>query len=453
MLNAEARVLCHIGLRSWSTCLKVIIIGGSIAGLATALSLHAAGIEAVVFEQSAQIRELGVGINILPHAIEVLSSLGLLDALDEAGVRTEELIYMNRLGSRIWHELRGMGAGFSVPQFSIHRGKLQSVLRDAAVARLGKSAIQTGHRLTGFTQSPQGVTASLKQGVHATPVLFDADVLVGCDGIHSTIRAHYYPNEGPPAWNGVMLWRGAAFWRPFLTGRSMVIAGGMQAKLVVYPIHKDPARPGEVLMNWAVAAKTGIGGHPPRREDWSRPGQLAELLPFVEGMFSLSELDPLALVRATPEFYEYPMCDREPLPRWSHNRITLLGDAAHPMYPVGSNGASQAILDGQCLAEALAASPNDPVRALQYYETERLGKTTEIVRSNRLGGPERVIDLIEQRAPGGFSRIEEVASHEELRAIVGGYAQTAGFAPPQSRTEPPLAPKAQPSPEGGHLGS
>lgn len=419
----------------WSIRLKVIIIGGGIAGLVTALTLHAAGMEAVVFEQASQVRELGVGINTLPHAIEVLSSLGLMDALDAAGVRTEELIYLNRLGSRIWHEPRGIAAGFSVPQYSIHRGKLQGVLRDAVIARLGGAAIQTGHRLHNFTQSPQGVVASFTPGAQAAPVTVQGDIMVGCDGIHSVVRAHYYPDEGPPTWNGIMLWRGATFWQPFLTGRSMLIAGGMGAKLVVYPIHNDPARPHEVLMNWAVAARTGTGSSPPRREDWNRPGQLAELLPFVEGRFSLSEIDPLALIRATPEFYEYPMCDREPLPRWSHERVTLLGDAAHPMYPVGSNGASQAILDAQCLAIALAAAPNDPVMALKRYEAERLGKTAEIVRSNRLGGPERVIDLIEDRAPDGFNRIEDVASHEELRAIVGGYAQAAGFFRPQDRVD------------------
>jgi hypothetical protein len=216
----------------------------------------------------------------------------------------------------------------------------------------------------------------------------------------------------------------------------MIIAGGMGAKLVLYPILTDPARPGEVLMNWAVTSRQGEAGPPPHREDWSRPGRLADLLPLVQDRFTLTELDPVALIKATPEFYEYPMCDREPLPRWSHGRVTLLGDAAHPMYPVGSNGASQAILDAQCLAQALVAQPDEPVAALAAYEAQRLAKTTEIVLTNRVGGPERVIDLVEGRAPDGFTDISTVASHDELTAIVRGYAQAAGFAAPGKLSGP-----------------
>ena len=416
--------------------MKAIIVGGGIGGLATALSLHAVGIASIVFEQRSQIRELGVGINTLPHAIKVLAGLGLLPALDAAGVRTGELIYMNRQGSRIWQEARGLAAGFEVPQFSIHRGKLQGVLRQAVVERLGEAAIRTGHQLVDFEQNQRGVTARFKTGAGTGLASVHGDVLLGCDGIHSRVRAAFYPDEGPPSWNGIMLWRGATWWPPFLSGRSMIIAGGMGAKLVLYPILTDPARPGEVLMNWAVTSRQGKPGPPPHREDWSRPGRLADLLPLVQGRFTLAELDPVALIRATPEFYEYPMCDREPLPRWSHGRVTLLGDAAHPMYPVGSNGASQAVLDAQCLAQSLAAQPGDPVAALAAYETQRLAPTTDIVLTNRVGGPERVIDLVEGRAPEGFTDINTVASHDELTAIVRGYAQTAGFAAPGKLSGP-----------------
>lgn len=410
--------------------MKVMIVGGGIGGLATALSLHAVGIAAVVFEQRSQIRELGVGINTLPHAIEVLARLGLLPALDAAGIRTGELIYMNRQGSRIWQEPRGLAAGFAVPQFSIHRGKLQAVLREAVIERLGPAAICTGHQLVDFEQDPSGVRARFKTSTGAGLTGVSGDLLLGCDGIHSRVRAAFFPDEGPPSWNGIMLWRGATWWPPFLSGRSMIIAGGMGAKLVVYPILTDPARPGEVLMNWAVTSRQGQAGPPPHREDWSRPGRLADLLPLVQDRFTLTELDPVALIRATAEFYEYPMCDREPLPRWSHGRVTLLGDAAHPMYPVGSNGASQAILDAQCLAQCLSLQPGEPVAALAHYESQRLPKTTEIVLSNRSGGPERVIDLVESRAPQGFTHIDAVASPAELTAIVRGYAQAAGFAAP-----------------------
>lgn len=407
--------------------MHALVVGGGVGGLAAALFLKSRGIGAEVFERAREIRELGVGINTLPHAIKELAGLGLLDALDRAGIRTAELIYMNRFGQEIWREPRGLDAGYDVPQFSIHRGKLQSVLHEAVLERLGADRVHTGHELVAFEDLGDRVRATFRLRATGEEITREGDVLIGADGIHSTVRAAFHPEEGPPSWNGIMLWRGATEWEPFLTGRSMIIAGGMAAKLVLYPIHADPRRPDCNLLNWAVAAKLGDASTPmPRREDWSRPGRLDELMPHVEGVFTLREVDPVALIRATELFYEYPMCDRDPLPRWSHGRVTLLGDAAHPMYPVGSNGASQAVLDARALADALRKA-RDPAEALRAYDEERRPKTAEIVRLNRKGGPERVIDVIEERAPHGFERIEDVASEEERRAIVGGYANLAGF--------------------------
>ncbi len=406
--------------------MKAIVVGGGIGGLATALALHEKGIEVEIFEQSREVRELGVGINTLPHAIRELAAFGLLDALDRVAIRTHELIYTNRFGQEIWRELRGTDAGYDYPQFSIHRGKLQAVLHEAVLDRLGPERVRTGLRLSAFEQDDTGVTARFERRDGGAE---DArgDILIGADGIHSTVRGTFYPDEGPPRWNGLMLWRGATWWPPFMTGRSMVIAGGMKAKLVLYPIYNDPARPGETLMNWAVVAKIGDRDTPPpRREDWSRPGKREELMPFVEGSFSGCVIDPVKLIEATEEFYEYPMCDRDPLKQWSFGRVTLLGDAAHPMYPVGSNGASQAVLDARFLADVLAHG-GDPAAALKAYEVERLAKTADIVIQNRSGGPERVIDVIEERAPEGFADIGDVASPEELKAIVAGYQKMAGF--------------------------
>ena len=402
--------------------MKVIIAGGGIGGLAAALALHARGIDVDVFERSASIRELGVGINTLPHAIGVLAEWGLLPALDAVAIRTHELIYANRHGQTVWRELRGMEAGHAVPQYSIHRGRLQAVLLAAVEQRL-PGRVHTDHALEDFTQDADGVQVTFRRA-DGSIVRHRAGVLVGADGIHSVIRARFYPQEGPPGWNGIMLWRGAVPWQPYLTGRSMIIAGGMDAKLVLYPIAPEPD--GRILLNWAVMARVAAGGTaPPRREDWSRPGRLDDVLPRLQH-FRLDVLDPVAVVRATPEFYEYPVCDRDPIERWSFGRVTLLGDAAHPMYPVGSNGASQAILDAAALAGHLAT--HDPVAALAAYEAERAPATAAIVRSNRLGGPERVIDLVDSRAPDGFARLEDVASEEELRSVVGGYASMAGFA-------------------------
>jgi 2-polyprenyl-6-methoxyphenol hydroxylase-like FAD-dependent oxidoreductase len=408
--------------------MKAIIVGGGIGGLTAALMLHSRGIDCEVYEQSDTIRELGVGINTLPHAIKELAEIGLLDGLDQVGIRTYELFYMNRIGQEIWREPRGTDAGFEYPQFSIHRGRLQAVIHEAACERLGPTRIFTGHRLGAFAQDEAGVTAYFfdRNGSHRTTAR--GDILIGADGIHSLVRETLYPDEGPARWNGSILWRGATPWPKFLTGRSMVIAGGMAGKLVVYPIGEGDGdeRP---LTNWAVLVKVGEGGVPPRKEDWSRAGKREDLMPHVQ-RFNIPFVDAKALIEATPEFWEYPMCDRDPLPHWSHGRVTLLGDAAHPMYPVGSNGASQAILDARCLADRLREADH-PRQALWAYEHERLPMTADIVRSNRSGGPEGVIDAVEQRAPDGFDDIEKVLGYEDRKAIVRGYAAKAGFAKEQ----------------------
>jgi 2-polyprenyl-6-methoxyphenol hydroxylase-like FAD-dependent oxidoreductase len=308
-----------------------------------------------------------------------LAELGLLDRLDAVAVRTYELFYTNRFGQEIWREPRGTDAGYEYPQFSVHRGRLQGVIYDAVRSRLGESRIHTGHRLGAFTQDDAGVTAYFfdRNGSHRATTR--GDVLVGADGIHSAVREALYPNEGPARWNGSMLWRGAIDWPQFLTGRSMVIAGGMAAKLVIYPI-AEGSRPNHRLTNWAVLVKIAEPGVAPRKEDWSRLG-----------------------------------------------RVTLLGDAAHPMYPVGSNGASQAILDARCLADRLVGAEH-PWHALWTYEQERLPMTAQVVRMNRKGGPEGVIDAVEERAPDGFSNVDDVLPFEQRKAIVRGYASTAGFA-------------------------
>lgn len=252
--------------------MHVLIAGGGIGGLAAALALHRAGIACTVFEQVREPRELGVGINTLPHAIKELAALGLLDALDRAGIRTRELIYANRFGQVVWRELRGTDAGLEAPQFSIHRGKLLGLLLAAVRARLGPQAVRTGCRLVAIDERPDGIRATFEQRDAGGLLEVTGDALIGADGIHSTLRALFYPDEGPPVWNGTMLWRGAAPWPSWIDGRTMIIAGGMGAKFVYYPIHADPARPDLRLTNWAVMARVAEGaGAPPRREDWNRP--------------------------------------------------------------------------------------------------------------------------------------------------------------------------------------
>jgi 5-methylphenazine-1-carboxylate 1-monooxygenase len=406
--------------------MKALIAGAGVGGLTLAIMLHRRGIESVIFEQASEIREVGVGINILPHAVKELAALDLMPALDAVGIRTKELHYLSRLGQKVWSELRGTDAGFDFPQFSIHRGRLQKVIYDAVIARLGPGQVRNGLKLQGFLQDEGGVVAHFtdaKFGLLSETVR--GDVLIGADGIHSIVRRHFYPKEGRPSWQGLMLWRGAAEWPKFLTGRSMYIAGGMSAKIALYPIAPG-LTPNTRLTNWAIVSRIADGQITPAPVDsWSRVGRMDEIIPLAK-RFNVPDVDVEALVRATQVCWEYPMCDRDPLPNWSHGRVTLLGDAAHPMYPVGSNGAAQAILDARSLADCLLKAEH-PMQALHEYERERLPKTAEIVRLNRKGGPERVIDEVEKLAPAGFEYVDRVLSHAEREAIVKGYAGKAGF--------------------------
>lgn len=407
--------------------MKILIVGGGIGGLATALRLHAAGIDAEVFEQAPSMRELGVGINMLPHAVKELAALGLLPALDETGIRTRELIYTNRFGQTVWQELRGLDAGYDTPQLSIHRGKLLQVLFHAVMERLGPARVHLDHKLVGFREQGDRVVARFDRTDSPGSIEADGDALIGADGIHSKVRSTLYPDQGQPIWSGIMIWRGAVDWPMYQDGRTMVIAGSNTSKFVFYPIHADPAKPDRRLTNWAVMARTNAEKTPPGRGDWNRPGNLEETLSFVRDKFRLGFIDPVSLIEATGSFYEYPNCDRDPVPRWSFGRVSLLGDAAHPMYPVGSNGASQAILDASCLARHLSTATSIQ-EALSAYDGERRAATSEIVLANRKGGPEGVIDMVEMRAPDGFDDIEQVASYKEREAIVRGYAAMAGFA-------------------------
>lgn len=399
--------------------MRVLIIGGGIGGLATALSLHAAGIAAQVFEQSAEIRPLGVGINLQPHAVRELTELGLAEALAATGVATREFRYANRFGQTIWAEPRGLAAGYRWPQYSIHRGRLQMLLWAAARDRLGTDALHAGRRLIAFDQDAAGVTARFADGGTA-----HGDVLVAADGIHSAVRRTFFPDEGPPRWNGCLLWRATSVAAPFLTGASMVQAGHRDQKFVCYPIGTAPD--GRALVNWIAELRVPPGATP-AREDWNRRADPALVLPpFAHWRFDW--LDVPGLMAAADALWEFPMVDRDPLPWWTRGRVTLLGDAAHPMVPIGSNGASQAILDARWLARELATAESVDT-ALAGYEGARRPATAAVVQANRGDGPDRVMDLAHARAPDGFADIGAVIPRDELAAVVNGYKRTAGFDP------------------------
>jgi 5-methylphenazine-1-carboxylate 1-monooxygenase len=409
--------------------MKVLIAGGGIGGLVTALCLERAGVEAQVFESVAEIRPLGVGINLLPHSVRVLSGLGLEAKLAETGIETSELIYFNKFGQLIWREPRGRAAGYHWPQYSIHRGRLQMILLDAVRERLGAAAVRTGCHLDSFAERGDKVEATfVSRATGETVAVETGDALIGADGIHSRVRRQFYPDEREPKFSGRLLWRGVTESEPFLTGRSMFMAGYAEQKFVAYPICAETARRGRSLINWVAELQVGAAyaGTP---RDWNRQVEKSVFLPAFESWRFDSpdfRLDIPALVEAAGPVYEFPMIDRDPVGRWSFGRVTLLGDAAHPMYPIGSNGASQAILDAPALAQALAAEA-EVVSALRRYERARLGPTAEIVLANRQQGPEQVMQIVEERAPQGFARLDEVISPAELEAVAARYKRLAGF--------------------------
>jgi len=412
---------------------EIAIVGAGIGGLTAALSLHAAGFAVRVFEAVPELRPLGVGINLLPHAVRELEELGLRAELEAAGVPCGELAYYTKRGQRIWAEPRGVRAGYRWPQISIHRGALQTALYEAARARLGPERIRLGARLESFAGAPaRGVRARFgDQEV-------EARLLVAADGIHSTARRCLYPGEGPPRWNGAVMWRGVAESEPLLDGRTMIMAGHTRQKFVAYPIRTP--RGGRQTINFVAELRREDGGALGERShhDWSKPGRLADFLPDFEA-WRFGWLDVPGLIRAANEVWVYPMIDRDPLPRWSFGPVTLLGDAAHPMYPIGSNGASQAILDARVLTGCLRHHDGDPERALGRYDEIRRAATREVVLANRAQGPEAAMQLVEDRAPAGFERIEDVVSQAELAAIAEHYKRLAGFSVAELNARPSLA--------------
>jgi 2-polyprenyl-6-methoxyphenol hydroxylase-like FAD-dependent oxidoreductase len=399
---------------------RVLIAGAGIAGLTTALSLHAVGIDAELVDSATTLGPLGVGINLLPHAVRELTELGLGPHLAATGIATSEQAHFDRHGSLIWREPRGRGLGYAWPQYSIHRGDLQMMLLAAVRERLGDTAVTTGATVTGFTDRDGGVGVLLSDRSNGRVVPRTADVFIGADGLYSAVRAQLHPDEPLPRWSGVMMWRGTAEGQAFLSGATLAITGSTSTvKFVAYPI--AAREDGRTLINWVAEVMVG-GAAPPSRPGWTTQGRLAEALPHFAG-WTFDWLDVPGLMSRSPEILEYPMVDRDPLTFWGRGRVTLVGDAAHPVYPIGSNGGSQAIIDARVLARELASAAS-PADGLAAYEAERLPAANAIVAATRSMPVDQVLDMVAARAPDGFDRIEDVLAPAELAALKAAYRAT-----------------------------
>jgi len=415
---------------------RVAIVGAGIGGLTLALCLHRAGIACRVHEQSAEIRPLGVGINILPHATAELRELGVLEALERVAVTTREAAFFNRFGQLVYAEPAGRFAGHETPQLSIHRGDLQGVLLAAVKERLGADAVVTGQAcsgvIAGTAPEDRAVRLSFSDPAGAALPEVEATLAVGCDGIHSAIRRQLHPAEGPPRWSGVNMWRGVTPHAPFLSGATMVRAGWLTVgKMVIYPIRNDIDAEGRQLVNWVAELEAKA----PVERDWNARGRLGDFFAAFAG-WHFDWLDVAALIEGTESVLAYPMVDQDPLPRWSFGRVTLLGDAAHPMVPRGSNGAGQAILDARCLADSLQSRGLTP-EALTEYDAVRNAATAKIVLMNRSNPPDAILREVHERSGDRpFERIEDVVPREELARIADAYKQVAGRGLGPGRTTP-----------------
>lgn len=410
----------------------ILILGAGIGGLSLALSLHQAGIPCRVYEAVPELKPLGVGINLLPHAVRELTELGLLPALDAVAVRTQESVFFTEHGQLVFREPAGLAAGYDWPQFSIHRGDLQTVLLAAVQERLGAERVLCGRRCVDVAQDAFGVSARFVDSAGQAVDEVRGALAIACDGIHSVLRKKFYPDEGAPRYSGVNMWRGVTRCQPILSGASMIRAGWLSVgKMVIYPIRNAIDAEGRQLVNWVAE----IESEQPAQRDWSREGRLEDFLPAFEN-WHFDWLDVPALIRAADAILEYPMVDQDPLPRWTHGRITLLGDAAHPMVPRGSNGAGQAIIDARCLAGLLKREGVGP-QALESYDRERVPATAQVVLTNRRTPPDAILREVHERSGGRpFANLDEVVPQAELQAISDNYKRVAGYDPALLRQRP-----------------
>ena len=406
-----------------AAAINIAIVGGGIGGLALALGLHQRGLSCDVYETVPEVKEIGVGITLLPHAMTELASLGLQDEIEAEGIENLESVFFNRYGQFIYREPRGRHDGYQVPEIGIHRGKLHRALLAAVRQRLGIDHVHLNHRGVGVEQDGQGATVSFQTSAGAPLTSVRADIVVACDGVNSTLRRQFYPGE-KVAFAGINTWRGVTVHKPILTGKSYLRIGSIETgKIVIYPIADNVDGQGSQLVNWV--AEIQREGAP--MNDWNRAGDAADFIEIVKD-WRFDWLDVPALISGAREAFEYPMVDKDPVPRWTFGRMTMLGDAAHPMYPRGSNGSAQALIDARTLADQLAMG-GDPRDALRRYEALRLAPTAMVVEANRTVPPDFIIMKADQLSGGRPIQggIDSLISQAELRAISDQYKNVAGF--------------------------
>jgi 2-polyprenyl-6-methoxyphenol hydroxylase-like FAD-dependent oxidoreductase len=403
--------------------MRIAIVGAGIGGLSLALSLHRHGLMCDLYETVAAVREIGVGITLLPHAMRELAELGVQPQLERAGIENLESVFVNRFGQFIYREPRGRHAGYAVPEIGIHRGKLHRILYEAVRDRLGARRVHLDHRCVGVDQDAAGATLRFNSAKGRVLPGVRADVVVACDGVNSAVRRQFYPEE-KLAYGGINTWRGVSVHEPILTGKSYLRIGSIETgKMVVYPIADNVDGRGRQLVNWVAEIRRE--GAP--MNDWNKPGRPREFIDIFKD-WHFEWLDVPALVESAEQIFEYPMVDKDPVPRWTFGRVTLLGDAAHPMYPRGSNGSAQAIIDARVLAEQLAAAPDGPA-ALAAYEAARLPATARIVLANRSAPPDFINIKVDELSGGKpFRHIDDLIGQDELRRLSDEYKRIAGFA-------------------------
>jgi len=418
--------------------LPVLIAGGGIGGLAMALTLHQIGVPCVVFEAVRELKPLGVGINLQPNAVRELYDLGIgSEQLDRIGLPAREWALVGLNGNDIYSEARGLEAGYKWPQYAVHRGQLQMLLYEATVGRLGRDALRTGTRITGYRNEVDGTVTALLRGPGGERGEMRGSLLIGAEGLHSAVRAQMHPDQPPIHWGGAIMWRGTSPGVPIRSGSSFIGLGTHRQRLVFYPIsHPDPAT-GLATINW-IAEVTVDSAEGWKSSDWFKPVAIDDFVHHFEG-WTYDWLDVPALLRGADIAYENPMIDRDPVPTWQDGSVLLIGDAAHPMYPTGSNGASQAIVDTRVLgAEFLAHGVTR--EALRAFDGRMCGPISQVVLRNRGAGPFGLLNMVDERSGGVFDDIDDVIPPQERAEFMASYKAAAGFAVDRLNAAPPTIP-------------